>query len=169
MSDVHDRVHCSTSGDTSRLFSTENGTHKGLQPLTESHNTSRTFASLRTEPSHGSPASSQRPLSSKLHEEGTCQFAKKALPRIRLCHEERLKTIPPKSLEKLLCTRDSFEQVHVSMEGNRKRVRSLKPSFFTKTSFPKNRQGADSFRLAATLLTATSTVSGGICQCSCSR
>ena len=38
---------CSATDDTSRLFSTENGIHKGLQPPTESHNTSRTFGSLR--------------------------------------------------------------------------------------------------------------------------
>ena len=77
MSDVHDRVDCSATNDTSRLFSTENGIHKELQPPTESHNTSRTFGSLHIEISRGSQASSLRPLSNKLHEEETCQFAKK--------------------------------------------------------------------------------------------
>ena len=72
MSDVRDRVDCSATGDTSMLFSTENGIHKEPQPPTESHNTT-----LHIEISRGSHASSLRPLSNKLQTEETCQFAKK--------------------------------------------------------------------------------------------
>ena len=81
MSDVHDRVDCSAADDTSRLFSTENGIHKGAQPPTESHNTSRTFGSLHMEISRDSQASSLRPLSNKLegHREWVCSLTQSTL------------------------------------------------------------------------------------------
>ena len=138
MSDVRDRVDCSATGDTSMLFSTENGIHKEPQPPTESHNTT-----LHIKISRGSHASSLRPLSNKLQTEETCQFAKKKknLPRLSLCHKQRLEPILKKSLVKLLCARDSFKQAHFSTEGHREWVclhpHTIRPS--PQAHFPKNR------------------------------
>ena len=79
MSDDHDHFVCFATDDTLGLFSTENGIHRGLPYPTESHSTSRTVVFLRTETSHVTQASSQKPLSSTQNEGEMCRFAEKPL------------------------------------------------------------------------------------------
>ena len=98
---------------------------------------------------------------------------KKSLPRIRLRHKERLKTIFPKSLKKLLCARDSFKQKNVPMEGNRKRVCSLTQSsillqhVFAQMEFACARGDADWATAELAHFPPSWHVLGALLSCSC--